>query len=56
MGELSKVSFEIFYSVSALRNNSSTVVANAKTSMVCFDYKEKKVESMPVELRNILTC
>ena len=54
IGELSKVSFEIFYSISALRNNSSTIVANAKTSMVCFNYDEKKVNPMPGELRNIL--
>ena len=54
IGELSKVSFEIFYSISALRNNSSTIVANAKTSMVCFNYDEKKVHPMAGELRNIL--
>ena len=54
IGELSKVSFEILYSISALRNNSSTIVANAKTSIVCFNYDEKKVKPMPGELRNIL--
>jgi acyl-CoA thioesterase FadM len=29
-------------------------VATIKTSMVCFDYKERKVRSIPDELRKIL--
>ena len=36
IGEISRVSFELFYSISALRNNIVTIIANAKTGMVCF--------------------
>ncbi len=55
-GEISRVSFELFYSVSTLRNNNEIIVANAKTGMVCFNYKEKKVEAIPGELKKILTA
>lgn len=54
-GEISKVSFELFYSLSAVRNKISILIANAKTGMVCFNYKEKKVMSVPEELKKILT-
>ena len=54
-GEISKVSFELFYSLSAVRNKISVLIANAKTGMVCFNYKEKKVMSVPEELKKILT-
>ncbi len=55
VGEISRVSFELFYSISVLRNNSSIIIANAKTGMVCFDYNEKKVVAMPDKLKKILS-
>ena len=54
-GEISRVGFEFFYSVSTIRNNQTLLIAKAKTGMVCFNYKEKKVESIPIELKNILS-
>lgn len=54
-GEISRAGFELFYSISAIRNGLSTIVANAKTGMVCFDYNEKKVVAMPAKLKKILT-
>ena len=54
-GEISKVSFELFYSLSAIRNKVSLLIANAKTGMVCYNYKEKKVTAVPEELKKILT-
>ncbi len=54
VGEISRVSFELFYSISVLRNNSLTIIANAKNGMVCFDYNEKKVVAMPDKLKEIL--
>ncbi len=55
IGEISKVSFELFYSISVLRNNNLVVISNAKTGMVCFNYKAKKVEIIPAALKNIFT-
>lgn len=51
---LSRVAFELYYSLSALRKNEIILIANAKTGMVCFNYKEKKVESVPDKLKKIL--
>ena len=54
-GEISRVGFEIYYSVSTIRDNQTFLIANAKTGMVCFNYREKKVESIPGQLKNILS-
>ena len=54
VGEVSRVSFELFYSISVVRNTLSTIIANAKTGMVCFDYNEKKVVAVPAKLKKIL--
>ena len=44
-GEIFKVGFEFFYSLSAIRGQSSILIAKAKTGMVCFDYEEKKINA-----------
>lgn len=53
-GEIFKVGFEFFYSLSTLRDKSSLLIANAKTGMVCFNYEEKKLIPVPEELKKIL--
>lgn len=54
IGEISKVSFEIFYSLSVKRNQQEILIARAKTGMVCFDYTNKKVVHIPEDLQKIL--
>jgi YbgC/YbaW family acyl-CoA thioester hydrolase len=54
-GEISKVSFELIYELSCTRNEKTIVIAQAKTTMVCFDYEIKKVTAMPGKLLQILT-
>lgn len=54
VGEISKVSFELFYQLSATRNEKNILLALAKTGMVCYDYENKKVISIPEELKGIL--
>ncbi len=51
---LSKVSFDIFYKLEKKVNDSSQLVAMAKTGMVCYDYAKKKVSSIPEEARKKL--
>jgi acyl-CoA thioester hydrolase len=53
-GEIFKVGFEFFYSLSTMRDKSSLLIANAKTGMVCFNYEEKKLIPVPEELKKIL--
>ncbi len=53
-GEIFKVGFEFFYSLSTIRNQSLILIAEAKTGMVCFNYDEKKLQPVPDELKKIL--
>ncbi|HXS57650.1 MAG TPA: thioesterase family protein [Hanamia sp.] len=53
-GEISKKSFEIYYQLIALRSE-NIVIAHAKTGVVCYNYSERKVESIPEKLKSILT-
>ncbi len=53
--EITKLSFELYYSVSTNRNGQPVNIAKAKTGMVCFNYELKKVAAMPEQLKAILT-
>ena len=53
-GEISKKSFELFYLISVLRDDKTIIIAHAKTGMVCYNYQERKVDTLPEKLRLIL--
>jgi acyl-CoA thioester hydrolase len=53
-GEISRVSFELYYQLSTSRNNETILLANAKTGMVCYDYAIKKVAALPEVLQQLL--
>lgn len=53
-GEITKVSFELFYEISTYRNDTQTVIALAKTGMVGYEYDKKKVVAIPEKLKSIL--
>ncbi|MEJ7625361.1 MAG: thioesterase family protein [Ferruginibacter sp.] len=53
-GEISKKSFELFYSVNTMRDKTEKLVAKAKTNMVCYDYVLKKAVVIPEGLLKIL--
>jgi len=53
-GEIFKAGFELFYSLSTITDKSPLLIANAKTGMVFFNYKEKKLMPVPEELKKIL--
>lgn len=50
IGEITRVSFELYYQLSAKRNEKTHLLAHAKTGMVCFDYNAKKVAPIPEKL------
>jgi acyl-CoA thioesterase FadM len=52
---LSRVSFELYYQLSTIRNNELIILANAKTGMVCYDYANKKVAPVPEKLSALLS-
>lgn len=53
-GEISKKSFELFYLITVQRSEKAVIIAHAKTGMVCYNYKEKKVDILPEKLKFIL--
>lgn len=54
-GEITKISFELFYEILAERNGHRLLIAKAKTGMVGFNYDQKKIAPLPEELNKILS-
>ena len=54
IGEVTRVSFELCYQLTTMRNKEPQVLARAMTGMVCYDYTAKKVATIPGKLRTIL--
>lgn len=48
-GDFSRVGFDLYYKLTVESSGAETVVAIAKTGMVCFDYALKKVVAVPEE-------
>jgi len=46
-GEISRIGFELFYEIKAMRDDMTFTAAKAKTGMVCYDYLEKRVARVP---------
>jgi YbgC/YbaW family acyl-CoA thioester hydrolase len=53
IGEITRVSFELFYQISTKRKEKKITIALAKTGMVSYNYETKKVTAVPEELRSI---
>lgn len=53
-GEISKVSFELYYKISTKRKAKEIIIALAKTGMVGYNFETKKVTAIPEELKFIL--
>jgi acyl-CoA thioesterase FadM len=49
-GEITKISFELFYEISVNRNDAKIIIVHAKTGMVGYNYQEKKVAILTEEL------
>ena len=54
VGEISKVSFELYYELRTKRDDKIIILALAKTGMVCYNYTLKKVTGIPEVLKIIL--
>lgn len=53
-GEMSRVSFELFYQLTTQRNNSTLLLANAKTGMICYNYQTNKPVSLTDKIKTLL--
>lgn len=49
-GDLSKISFDLYYKLEKRSGDKTVAVAVAKTGMVCYDYSKKKVAPIPEEV------
>ncbi len=54
VGEPTRVSFDCYYKLSTQRNGATLAAAHIKTTMVCFDFHERKTKSIPPDLKEIL--
>lgn len=52
--EFSKVAFELYYKLEKTTGDKTSLVAIAKTGMVCYDYDKKKVVVVPEEAKTKL--
>jgi len=52
---ITQVSFELFYMLKSFRKNKEIIIAHAMTTMVCYDYKLKKVVAIPEKLAAVLS-
>ena len=50
-GDFSSVAFDLFYKLEKASLDRRVVIAAAKTGMVCYDYKLKKVARVPAEVK-----
>lgn len=52
--EFSRVGFDLYYKLEKLTGEKWVPVSNARTGMVCYDYKAKKIAGVPKEVINKL--
>jgi len=51
IAEISKVSFALYYKFENVAENKSTLIALARTGMVCYHYGNKKIAAVPDEIK-----
>ena len=49
-GDITKISFDLYYKLEKRAGDTTQLVAVAKTGMVCYDYSKKKVAAIPLEV------
>ncbi|MBL0357223.1 MAG: acyl-CoA thioesterase [Chitinophagaceae bacterium] len=54
-GEISRVSFELYYQLTTERANTRILLMNAKTGMIHYNYETKKTVSLSDRIKNILS-
>ena len=55
LGEVTKVAFDLFYKLEKRSGDKLITAALAKTWMVCYDYRQKKVTAIPEEVITKIT-
>lgn len=53
-GNITNVSFDLFYSISTVRDSQEILIVKAQTGMVCYDYVARKVSAITPGLLKII--
>ena len=53
-GETARVSFDLYYQLSTIRNGIRLILANAKTGMISYSYERKKPVALPENALKLL--
>ncbi len=53
-GDFTKFTFELYYKIELEAEEKSVIIATAKTGMVSYDYKNKKIEVLPEYVKSKL--
>ena len=53
-GETTRVSFDLYYQLSTIRNSVRLILANAKTGMISYSYERKKPVALPEDALKLL--
>jgi acyl-CoA thioesterase FadM len=53
--EFSRSTFEVYYKLEKESDGKKTIVAMAKTGMVCYNYAAKKIAAIPEEVKKKLS-
>ena len=48
---VTKIGFDLYYQLEKINSSERTLVAIAKTGMLCFDYKNRKIAQIPEDFR-----
>lgn len=54
IGEITRISFELYYRLSTKRNEKDILLALAKTGMITYNYENKKPVSIPATVKEVL--
>jgi acyl-CoA thioesterase FadM len=54
-GEFTGVAFNLYYKLQKEIDTNIVIIAIAKTGMVCYDYKQKRIVAIPPEAKSKLT-
>jgi acyl-CoA thioesterase FadM len=46
----SRIGFDVYYKLVKKINEAEIIVAVARTTMLCYDYNKKKIQSVPAEV------
>ena len=55
IGELSTAGFELYYLIETIREEKKITIAKAKTGIVFYDYKAKKIATIPDNFKSRIT-